>query len=482
MNILFASAEVSPFAKVGGLADVAGSLPKAIKEKGHDIRVMMPAYGSIDYEKYDIVDLPNPPIIVQMGGRDIPISFKYGKLPGSDVTIYFLANDEYFGNHHEVYPQHMYYRFEQERFTIFSKAVLEGAMMLGFQPDVIHCNDWHTGSIPVFLKEHYKWSGFHSNIKTLFSIHNLAYQGKYSEDILDFTGLSHELKHPERLEFYDDINWMKGAMVFADKITTVSEKYAQEILTPDYGEGLDGLLRWKTYKLSGILNGLDYSVWNPEEDKTLVANYSANDLAGKAECKKAIQKEYDLAQESKTPLIGLVSRLVDQKGLDILAGAMEELAHMDLQFVVLGSGDWGYEQYFKELSNKYDNIGVSIGYDSKLAERIYSGCDMFLMPSKFEPCGLGQLIALKYGTLPVVRETGGLADTVQNYNPETKEGNGFSFWEYSSYALVDAVKRACATFKKKKDWETIVKYAMQQDFSWKKSADKYIELYQNLSK
>jgi starch synthase len=475
MKILFASAEVSPFAKVGGLGDVAGSLPKAVQEKGHDIKVIMPLYGLIDQEKYNITNVPNSSISINVDNRKIFVSLKHCKLPNSDVSVYFVDNAEYFGYHHDVYPKNTHWDFEQRRFIVFSKAILELLMIIGFKPDIIHCNDWHTASIPVFLKEHYSISGFHRDIKTVFSIHNLAYQGRFGQEILDFAKLPRRLGlSPDKLEYYGDINWMKGAIIYSDKINTVSEKYAAEIQTPEYGEGLDGLLRSKSYKLSGILNGLDYSVWDPQTNKNIVSNYSSKSLSGKKECKKALQQEYNLKIDNDKPVIGLVSRLVNQKGLDLIAGVADELLKTDLQLIVLGSGDWYYENMFRELSARSDNIRATVGFHSALAERIYSGCDMFLMPSRFEPCGLGQLISLRYGTIPIVRATGGLADTVN-------ESNGFVFNNYNCEELMGAIKKALEVYKNKKEWLKLIKTAMKADHSWEKSANKYIAIYNELT-
>jgi len=476
LKILFAAAEVAPFAKIGGLGDVAGSLPKAISEAGHDIRVILPLYGCIDQKKYNLKNIFNSEINLNFGGKEVTVSLKEGKISDSDVIVYFIENNEYFGSHKEIYPKKTYARFDHERFIVFGLASLELAKKINFRSDIIHCNDWHAANIPVYLKTKIH-NAFYKDTAVVYSIHNLAYQGKYSKDILKFANLDiNKLFRPDSLEFHDDINWMKGGIVYSDEINTVSENYAAEIQTPEYGEGLDGLLRANKYKLTGILNGIDYNVWNPETDPVIAANYSIKDLSGKNICKKALQNEFGLEQSEK-PVISIVSRLVDQKGLDLIFSVAEELKNMELQFIVLGTGEEKYERFFENLNKNSENIRSLIGFDAKLARKIYAGSDMFLMPSKFEPCGLGQLISLRYGTIPVVRKTGGLADTVIDYNGNKTSGNGFVFENYDSEHLINAIKRALEVFSNKEDRKKLIHNAMQNDFSWKKSADKYLSLY-----
>ncbi|MDD3594508.1 MAG: glycogen synthase [Candidatus Gastranaerophilales bacterium] len=483
MNILFVSAEVSPFAKVGGLADVAGSLPKYIKNLGHEIKVVMPAYGCIDYQKYGIEYVNFPPLTVQMGSSDIGFGVMKGKLPNSDVEIYFLANDGYFGNFNYIYPQWVSNRFEHERYAVFSKAVLEFTMLMDFKADIIHCNDWHTATIPMHLKESFKYSGFHGGMKSIFTIHNLAYQGRYSKDIVDFIGFPADWAWRfDMLECCKEVNMMKGALKFADKITTVSPTYAFEIQRGEYGEGLEQVLYDEKYKTCGILNGIDYNEWNPATDKKIFANYSKDDLSGKLKCKLELQKKYGLEVNESIPLIGIVSRLVNQKGLDLIAAIAHEFKQMNAQMIVLGSGEGWYEDMFRHLGLNSRNIRDFIGYNATEAEYIYSGADMFLMPSRFEPCGISQLIAMAFGTVPIVRETGGLVDTVQNYNNETQEGTGFKFWNYDANGLLDTIKWACDVFKDKKAWQELVRRDMEQDFSWNLSAQKYIWLYEDVLK
>jgi len=478
VKILFTAAEAAPYAKVGGLADVAGSLPKFIKKSGNDIRVIMPLYGSIDQKKYNLQDVPNSEMDIQFGHRSLTVSLKQGKLPDSDVIIYFVVNNTYFGSHSEVYPSKAHERFEQERFIVFGMATLELMKRIHFKPDVIHCNDWHTANIPVYIKTNYRDCDFYRGTSTVYSIHNLAYQGRFGFEILEFANIiDNWVFGSEGLEYYGKLNWMKGGITYSDQINTVSHTYAKEIQTPQYGEGLDGLLLTNSHKLRGILNGIDYDEWNPKTDPVIPKNYSVIDLSGKAKCKSELQKELGLKQAPDTPLIGLISRLVDQKGLDLIAGIAHDLKSMKIQLAVLGTGQEKYEMMFKDLTAISGNIKAVIGFDSKLAKRIYAGCDMFLMPSRFEPCGLGQLIALKYGNIPIARKTGGLADTVIDYDMDNKNGNGFVFDAYDSYILYSAISRAVETYKNKKEWTHIINRAMQCDFSWEKSAKEYIDLY-----
>ena len=483
MKILFVSAEVSPFAKVGGLADVAGSLPKAIRKKGHDIKVVMPLYGCIDRAKYNIEFIDFPQIVVQMGCNDIGLGVAKGYLPDSDVEVYFLANDGYFGNYNWVYPQWVSNRFEQERYAVFSKAALEFARLKGFYPDIIHCNDWHTATIPLHIRHNFKFCPGLSGAKTIFTIHNLAYQGRYSKDILDFIGFPPDWAWRfDMLECCGEVNMMKGAIKKADKITTVSPTYADEIMRSEYGEGLDEVLRDNRFKVCGILNGIDYSLFNPATSKKISHNYSIKDLSGKAKCKAELQKEFGLEVNPDIPVFGIVSRLVDQKGLDLIAAIAHEFKQMRAQLVVLGSGEGWYEGMFRNLGLNSNNIRDYIGYNAVEAEKIYAGSDVFLMPSRFEPCGISQLIAMAFGTLPLVRETGGLVDTVQNYNPETGTGTGFKFWNYEANGFLNTIRWAMDVYKDKKVWNKLVHNAMSQNFSWEESAQKYLWLYEDALK
>jgi starch synthase len=477
LKILFAASEVVPFAKTGGLADVIGALPKALREMGHDVRIVMPKYACIDEEKYGI-----KPLGIQVE-VDIALFNHLGdvktcNLPGTDIPVYFIDNTIFF-DRPELYrtPQGEYWD-NAERFIFFSRAVVEMIRTMGFQPDIINCNDWHTGLIPVYLKTIYAWDKFYENIKTVYSIHNIAYQGVFHKDKLEHAGLTWDLFNWQQLEYYGQINFMKGGMVFADEINTVSERYKDEIMTPEFGYGLDGLLRYRADHVSGILNGIDYSAWDPAIDKLLYANYGPENMEVKTEVKKKLLSEHGLRYVENVPVIGLVSRLDDQKGLDFIAAIIDDMMRMNMQLVVLGTGEEKYHHMFRHLKERYpEKLGVNLKFDNKLAHNIYAGSDMFLMPSRFEPCGLGQLISLKYGTVPIVRETGGLADTVKQYNYRTRQGNGFVFSGYNPWELMQAVRVAIDTYKNKTVWKRIVNNGLKQDFSWVGSAEHYVTLY-----
>lgn len=478
MKVLFASIEVAPFTKVGGLADVVGSLPKYLEKLGSEVVVFTPLIASIDREKYNIKDVPDSGLKINFGFSECYFELKTTKLPGSNVDVYFVENKKYFSPFHEVYPPQIDTRYEQERFIAFSLAVLEYAKKMNIKPDIIHANDWHTAMIPVYLKNNYKDDDAFKNTKSVFSIHNLAYQGAFFDDILQFANIYwHEVYKPEGVEHYGALVWMKGAINYADKIVTVSPKYAEEILTYEHGEGLDWALNRNRDKLIGILNGIDYSSFNPETDKYLAANYSSKKLANKLECKKDLMEVFGLLYSDK-PLIGVVSRLVEQKGFDLFSGIKHMIENIPANFVILGTGDKKYEWLFEELSHKTNNVRVIIEYKNEIANKIYAGSDMFLMPSRFEPCGLSQLIALKYGSLPIVRATGGLDDTIVGY--PLPMSNGFKFWSYDSWAMVDSINYAIDAYNDRKNWNCVVKNAMEYDYSWDKSAKKYLDLYNEL--
>lgn len=473
-KILFASAEVVPFAKTGGLADVAGSLPKALATYGNDVRIVMPRYARIQPTR-TIGDFP-----VQVGYRKETAILREGEIEARmdgvfrKIPVYFIDNYHYF-DRDQIYG----YWDEAERYAFFCRAVLEMTKMLGFKPDIIHCNDWQTGPIPLLLKEQYQWDPFFRGIGTVFTIHNLRYQGNFPKETLHLLGLGDECFTPERLEFYGNISFMKAGLLWSDVLNTVSRTYAEEIQDPHYGEGMDGILRQRSQDLYGICNGINIHEYNPATDPRIYHNYTAEDLEGKRRNKMELQREMGLPQLD-VPLLGIVSRLVDQKGLDLIADISRDLMERPMQLVVLGTGDAYYEDMFRELRSLYpDRIGVEIGFNVTLAQRIYAGCDMFLMPSAFEPCGLGQLISLRYGTIPVVRSTGGLRDTVIDYNPDTGSGNGFSFAPYDSSALLAAIDRGLELYDSPRAWQSLVKRAMQEDHSWNRSAAEYMGLYKN---
>lgn len=476
MQVVFASAEAAPFVKTGGLGDVAGSLPRALVAAGADVIVMVPKYGTIASEYTDRMEHVAD-FYVSLGWRNEYCGLERLVIDG--VTYLFIDNERYFKRD---YP----YGFfdDGERFAFFSKAVTESLQHLpeGFQCDVLHCNDWHTALAPVFLREFYQGLPLYERVKTVFSIHNIAFQGQYADTILnDILGMAHipnaarQLRCDER-----SINYMQGALDYSDAITTVSPSYAWEIQTPEYGEGLDGILRRRSNVLSGILNGIDTDAWNPATDPMIHANYSAADMSGKKACKTALQEELGLEVRDDRPLMVMVTRLTRQKGMDLVTYALDRILSGGVQVAVLGTGD--YEEPMRYFANKYPGTcAARITFDNALSHRMYAGADMFLMPSLFEPCGLSQMIAMRYGTLPVVRETGGLRDTVAPYNQFTGEGTGFTFANFNGDEMGDAVFRGARLYwDDHAAWDHLVQNAMAADFSWVRSADEYMNLYHNL--
>ena len=481
MKILFASFELAPFTKVGGLADVMGSLPKYLQGEGMEMAIFTPFIGSINADKYNIQDIPNSRLKLKFGYAEYIFTLKMCKLPHTDINVFFIDNPKFFSCFNCVYPAGIDSWYEQERFITFSKAVLEYARLLNFKPDIIHCNDWHTAMIPVWIKTSYKNDDFFKNSKTVFSIHNLAYQGRYFPEILDYAGIDkNEVFHQYGLEHYGSLIWMKGAINYADKVIAVSPKYAREILTYEYGEGLDWTLNINKNKLCGILNGIDYEEFNPQYDKLIKYNYSSSDIENKEKCKQDILKDYWLEYKKGRPLIAMISRLVEQKGIDLLKAVENDLKKLDADIIILGTGEKRYEDFFVWMSYNSKNIRARIEYRADICNRIYAGADMFLMPSRFEPCGLSQLIALKYGTIPVVRATGGLDDTIKAY-PE-KDADGFKFYNYNAHEMLNCIKYAIEVYKNKYEWSKLILNAMNADFSWKKSAMQYKKIYNELVK
>lgn len=479
MKILFASAEVAPFSKAGGLSDVVGSLPKAL-EKDAEIAIFTPLHGCIDQQKWGIKELENSEMWITFGSSPQKFKLFMTKLPNTNINVFFVQNDWYFSCFKEVYPRWLDTRYEHERYVAFSLATLEYAKQLNFRADIIHSNDWHTAMIPLYIKANYKFDEFWSKTKNVFEIHNLAYQGVWFEDILDFANMRKDIVFNEwGCEHYGNVNWMKGAINYADRVVAVSPNYAREILTSEYGEGMDYTLRGHTDKLVGIVNGIDYDTFNPKTDKTLEKNYDVKSLKNKEENKKAILEYFGLKYNPERPLIALISRLVEQKGLDLIRGAENELRNMNADFIFLGSGDKDYENMFIWLSNNTPNIRTYVGYRGDLANLIYAGSDFFLMPSRFEPCGLSQLIAMRFGSLPIVRATGGLEDTVTGYPLDNS--NGFKFWGYDSGAMKDAINCALEVYKDKYTFNAMRESAMKADFSWTESAMKYLEMYKSLA-
>ncbi|KRQ87378.1 Glycogen synthase [Caloramator mitchellensis] len=475
MNILFATSESYPFLKTGGLADVAYALPRALRRLGIDARVIMPKYGDIKYE-YSLMMKHIGHFNVQLGWRNQYCGVEYLEYDG--IPFYFIDNEYYF-KRGGAYG----YSDDDERFVFFSRAVVEAINYIDFIPDVIHCNDWHTGAVPLLLKSTYSNSPNHKDIKSIFTIHNLRYQGVFDKKILwDLLGLDDYYYTDDRLKYYDGVSLMKAGIIYSDKVTTVSNTYAEEIKTPFYGEGLQGLLSAHSYKLLGIVNGIDYEVYNPLTDKYIYRNYDANNIEAKKENKMALQRELNLPVNPDIPMIGMVTRLTKQKGLDLIAQVMQEILEMDVQFVLLGTGDYIYEEAFKYFSRVFPSkISSNIRFSEELSRRIYASSDLFLMPSLFEPCGIGQLLALRYGSLPIVRETGGLKDTVKPYNEYTGEGNGFSFANYNAYEMLNIIRYAVTVYYNQKDaFDNLVVNAMKSDNSWDESAKLYIELYNSI--
>ena len=478
LKVLIATPEAIPFAKTGGLADVAGALPKALNKLDCDARIIMPLYRHVQEGGFELKPTGFG-VNVRLGFRDIWASIFKGSVNG--ITAYFIKRDEYYDRKYLYTTPDGDYFDNAERFILFSRAVVEAIKKLDFKPDIIHCHDWQTGLIPTYLKTVYKNDSFFASTKTVFTIHNIAYQGQFPHSHFHLAGLLQDIFHPEGIEFWGNINLLKAGIVFSDIVTTVSEKYSKEIRTAEFGYGLEGVLDSRKEKLFGVLNGVDYDDWSPEKDKFIIAKYDYKDLNGKAECRKDLLKEYNLNLSDDAPVIGIISRLADQKGFDILSQAMEELMSMNIGIVVLGTGEKKYHDLFAELAKKYPKkLGVKITFDNKIAHKIEAGSDMFLMPSKYEPCGLNQIYSLKYGTIPIVRATGGLDDTIQDYDPKTGDGNGFKFKEYSSQVLLAKMKESAKIFSNKKEWKRLVQKAMQQDFSWERSAKRYVELYERL--
>ncbi|KAJ53838.1 starch synthase [Clostridium tetanomorphum] len=476
MKVLFVASEVDPFMKTGGLADVAYALPKALRKLGIDIRVMMPNYESIPQKYKDRMS--------KISSFSIPVGWRnqYGGLlylEEDGIPFYFLDNEYYFKRSDGAYG----YYDDGERFVYFSRGVVESIKFMGdFKPDIVHCNDWHTAIIPLLIKEQYKGNHIFSNIKTLFTIHNLQYQGIFNKEILvELLGLGDNYFSESSLKYYDKISFMKGGIIYSDIVTTVSKTYSEEIRTQNYGEGLHGLLNEISYKLYGIINGIDYDLFNPRYDKDLYFNFDENNIEDKWKNKLELQKSLGLSVDMNIPMIGIVSRLASQKGMDLICYVMEEIMKLNVQLVVLGTGENKFEEAFRYYAQIYpQKVSSNIFFSNELAKKIYGSSDMFLMPSQFEPCGIGQLIAMRYGSLPIVRETGGLKDTVNSYNEFSGEGNGFSFTNYNAHDMLYTIKRALNFYYNKGVWNNLMINSMKIDNSWNKSANEYIQIYDKL--
>ncbi|MDH5662153.1 MAG: glycogen synthase GlgA [Elusimicrobiota bacterium] len=478
MKILFTSSEVVPFAKTGGLADVSGVLPRAIKAEGHDVRVVMPKYKVVNNQKFGLKNLTKS-LAIPVGNETAVVSILEGELERG-IPVYFIDYEPYFEREELYGTPEGAYEDNAERFILFSRALLEAVKAIGFQPDVIHCNDWQTGLIPVYLKTLYKNDPFFKRTATVMTIHNIAYQGAFPRKALNLAGLSEEEFTPDKLEFYGQVNFLKGGMVYADVLNTVSVTYSKEIQSsPEFGYGLEGVLAHRSPDLYGILNGVDYDEWNPAKDQFIAVKYTLGEIDKKMECKKALLKENNLPVNLEWPLVGIVSRLARQKGLDIIGEAIEEIMDLDLYFILLGTGEEEYHKLFSRIGKKYSRkAAIHITFNNGLAHRIYAGCDLFLMPSRYEPCGLGQLISLAYGTASIVNPTGGLADTIKEFEPETGKGNGFLLSEFSVAGLVNALKRAITVYGNKETWQKLVNNMMKANFSWATSMKEYLKLYQ----
>ncbi|HEY4613811.1 MAG TPA: glycogen synthase GlgA [Bacteroidota bacterium] len=488
-NILFASSEVDPFAKTGGLADVCSTLPKAIKELGHEIRIMMPRYRFISERKFrlhDIIRLKEIPIPVGDDHQTANVKSSFITNLKDKIQVYFLDNENYFAREglYQNPKAKEDYKDNDERFMFFCRGVLETLKRLGWQPDIIHCNDWQTGLIPAYLKTLYAHDPFFKNVKTVFTIHNMAYQGAFPPESFRKSGLPAEIFKPDGVEAYGKFNFLKTALYYSDVITTVSEKYAEEICSSDeLGVGLNGLLTHRKKNLFGILNGIDYTLWDPASDQHIYRKYDAKSIEAKVDNKRALANRFNLPYKESTPVIGAISRLVDQKGFELVLEILDDMMKLDVQFVLLGSGEKHLEKKFETVQKKYgDRMGVFFGLDEELAHLIEAGSDMFLMPSKYEPCGLNQMYSMRYGTVPIVRATGGLDDTVDDVGTNGK-GTGFKFLKYDAKELFKAVQRAVKTYQHQPDeWKKLMRNGMAKDFSWEHSAKKYVNLYKELLK
>ena len=479
LNIMLVASEVVPFAKTGGLADVAGALPKALEKLGHNVIVVMPRYYIIDKEKYGLKPLEGA-MGVPMGvmGELWCMVFE-GKIPGSNVPIYFIEYEGFFGRAGLYDENNLSYSDNDNRYVFLSKAAMQTAKKLRFKPDVIHANDWHTAAIPLFLNTSYLWDSDFEDTASVLTIHNLQHQGKFYKGLMDVMGVGWEHFTPEELEEFDGVNLLKGGIANCDVLNTVSRKYAHEIQTPEFGWGLEHIIRSHNDKLFGILNGVDYDEWSPAVDLLIAKNYDADDLSGKKVCKRELQKHFGLPQREDVPLIGLVGRLAEQKGIGLLAETIWSMLEMDIQIVLLGSGESWAEDMFSHVAHwKRDKFACHIGYNNALSHQIEAGSDFFLMPSLFEPCGLNQIYSLRYGTLPIVRAVGGLDDTIENYDPYTKSGTGFKFYEASGRALLATVQWAVDTwYNDKEAINTLIQNAMAKRFDWKSSAKAYEDIY-----
>ncbi len=476
MKVLIASPEIFPFVKTGGLADVTGALPKALKKLGVDVRVILPKHKGIEELNFP-TKYKNLKISCQISQSMVDGEIVESEYDG--VTAYLVEKDEYYFRDYLYSTPDGDYLDNAERFIFFSKSILEAIRSTGFIPDVLHCNDWETALTPVFLKTAYKDVDELKNIATVFTIHNLGYQGIFWHHDMHLLNIGWEYFTPDYLEFFGNINFMKGGIIFSDVISTVSKRYSEEIQEPEFGFGLDGIMRTRKEALYGIINGIDYEGWDPATDRLIPANYRAEDPAKKAQCKAALQKAMGLPVGEKQPLIATISRLADQKGFDLIAEGIKDIVALGAQYVILGTGERKYHELFVESARLFPkSFNIKIAYDNMLAHLIEAGADMFLMPSRYEPCGLNQLYSMKYGTVPVVRGVGGLEDTVIDYTLAPSNGIGFKFYDYSKADMLEALGRALDIYRNAEEWRSLMVRCMQQDFSWDKSAREYQSLYE----
>ncbi len=475
MRLIFAASEATPFAKTGGLADVAGALPKALARLGHEVAVILPRYRGMPRHPVPIRSLTIP-----MGSTlRFPEVVDGGK---ADRVQYFFINDPQYFDRDQLYQTSAGdYPDNAARFALFSRAVIELIKRL-VRPDILHCHDWQTALVPTLMRSLYREDPALEGLPVVFTVHNLGYQGLFPRSCLAELGLPESLFRTEALEFWGQVNFLKGGLLFSDAITTVSKTYAEEIQTEEYGYGLDGVIQSRSASLTGILNGVDYADWDPLLDRYIRSNYDPDSLEKKLICKRDLLESFGLpAGDLGRPLVGVVSRLTRQKGFDLVADLSERLARLDLQIVALGTGEPAYEEMFRQMARLYPNkIGVRIAYDNALAHKIEAGADIFLMPSRYEPCGLNQIYSLKYGTIPVVRATGGLEDTIEPFDPGTGQGTGFKFREYSGQALLDCLAAALNVYRDPRAWRKLQLNAMSRDFSWQRSAEQYVRLYESL--
>lgn len=481
LSILFVSSEVVPFVKTGGLADVSAALPLALTELGHDVRIVVPKYGTISERRNRIHEIKRlKDIPIDVAGEETMATVKSSQVVNSraKVQVYLVTNDKYLEPVKGIYQNpHTGKDFpnNDERFIFFQKSVLETCLRLGWRPDVIHCNDWQTGLIPAFLKELYAKDNFFAHTRVIFTIHNMAYQGIFPATTFEKTGLPERAFSPSGVEFGGNVNYLKAGIVYADAVSTVSPTYAKEIMTPAHGCGLESVVKKHKDKLWGIMNGVDTEIWNPETDKLIDTKYSSESLEGKFENKTALASKFNMDADLDVPLIGVIARMVEQKGYDLICEAIEPLMKLGVQLVILGEGEKKYQTALEKAARKHKNVGLATTYDEELAHQIQAGADILLMPSQFEPCGLNQLYALAYGTVPVVHKTGGLADSIADYNPKKGTGNGFVFTQYTMQGMIDALQRAIALYRDEEKWEELLKSIMAEDHSWKALAEQYVE-------